>query len=278
MKKQILLIAVVMAAIAAVWSLKTNAAFQASLTVISWNVESGDSNPTVLAQRIANVNGADIWGFSEVDANTMPAVFETAAENGEGANFRRILGTTGAADRLMIIYDADRFILISSQELNEINVTGTVRAPLVARLQDRLSGKEFLFMVNHLYRSSTSGRLQQARLLNQWGRAQTLPVIAVGDYNFDYAVTGGDTNHDQGYDLLVANGVYRWVRPATLRGTQCSEGVTNPTSVLDFIFTVGAAQRWPGTSTILTVANDCPDSGTQTSDHRMVRGVFTLTP
>lgn len=40
-------------------------------------------------------------------------------------------------------------------------------------------------MVNHLYRGSASGRHTQSKKLNQWARSQDVPVIAVGDYNFD---------------------------------------------------------------------------------------------
>jgi hypothetical protein len=35
--------------------------FEPTLTVIAWKVESGDSNPTVVAQCIKDVNGCDIW-------------------------------------------------------------------------------------------------------------------------------------------------------------------------------------------------------------------------
>jgi endonuclease/exonuclease/phosphatase family metal-dependent hydrolase len=252
------------------------APLQATLTVISWNVESGDANPTALAQRIKDINGCDIWGFSEVSAGTMPSLFESAAEDGEGADFQRILGATGAGDRLMVVFDADRFEKLGQEELHNINVSGTVRAPLVGRFRDRQSGKEFLFVVNHLYRGSESGRHEQARLLNQWARAQSLPIINVGDFNFDWAVDDGDTDHDGGYDLLIQDSVFTWVRPAMLKGTQCSESSSTARSVLDFVFVSGAAKLWPATSEILTVANDCPDSGPQTTDHRMVRAVLTL--
>lgn len=276
LKTRITALATVLLALLFALPRNSTAFYQPTLTVVSWNVESGDSNPATVAQRIRNMNGCDLWGFSEVDANTMPSAFETAAEDGENADFQRILGTTGAGDRLMIVYDADRFEKLGQEELHNINVSGTVRAPLLGRFRDRQSGKEFLFMVNHLYRGSETGRHDQARLLNQWAIAQTLPVINVGDFNFDWTIDDGDTDHDEGYDLLTQNGVFKWVRPATLIGTQCSEGVNNPRSVLDFVFVSGGAKLWPSTSEILTVPNDCPDSGNQTTDHRMVKAVFTL--
>jgi endonuclease/exonuclease/phosphatase family metal-dependent hydrolase len=78
----------------------------------------------------------------------------------------------------------------------------------VAHFRLKPAGPELLFMVNHLYRGNADGRHEQARLLNAWAREQTIPVIAVGDYNFDWDVTTGETVHDQGYDLLTAEGVF----------------------------------------------------------------------
>ena len=59
-------------------------------------------------------------------------------------------------------------------------------------------------------------------IFNDWASRQQLPVIAVGDYNFDWSVIDGDTNHDEGYDKLTANSVFEWVRPAILLKTNDS--------------------------------------------------------
>jgi hypothetical protein len=107
-------------------------------------------------------------------------LFEQAAEDGEAGDFRRIMGTTGDEDRLLIAYNVDRFDLVRHFELTHINVGGNVCAPLVAHLRLKPTGPELLFMVNHLYRSHTDRRHEQALLLNEWARSQTLPVIAVG--------------------------------------------------------------------------------------------------
>ena len=159
-------------------------------------------------------------------------------------------------------------------ELDDINIEGRVRAPLVAHLRDRESGAELLFMVNHLYRSNAAGRHEQAELLNAWGREQDLPVVAVGDYNFDWSVTNGDADHDAGFDGMTADGVFAWVRPAELVRTQCSAH----DSVLDFVFVAGPAGEWPAESTILKPEPSyCPGDDT-TSDHRPVMAAFELPP
>lgn len=73
------------------------------LTVIGYNVESGGADPVVVAQRIEAFEGYDIRGLSEVHSQSWADAFEAAAEFGEDADFAHILGSTGDADRLLII-------------------------------------------------------------------------------------------------------------------------------------------------------------------------------
>jgi hypothetical protein len=192
---------------------------QEQLTVNGWNAESGDANPTVISARLTEIDGCDIWGLCEVRDADWANQFEIAAEIDEGDNFDYVLGTTGGADRMQIIYNADRFELIDHFELHRINVGGRVRAPLVAHLRIQGTNIEFLFMVNHLYRSRADKRLEQAIMLNRWEAEQEFPIIAVGDYNFDWDVVLGESQHDPGYDAMVKDGVYTWVRPQTLMKT-----------------------------------------------------------
>jgi endonuclease/exonuclease/phosphatase family protein len=245
--------------------------FAQTLTVVSWNVESGGSDDQTIRQRIGSFQGVDVWGLSEVNNATSASTFELGAEDGEDANFERIVGTTGGADRLTILYNADRFRLIRSEELTDIG-SGNHRAPLVAELQEIATNKSFLFMVNHLARGNNTLRHQQATKLNEWVRTQTLPVIAVGDYNFDWEVVGGDQDHDTGYDNMTAANVWTWVRPASLIKSQCSP---NFNSVLDFIFVNSGAQSWSGSSQIIVEPNDC-DASPLTSDHRPLVGTFNI--
>ena len=253
---------------------------QEQIVVIGWNAESGRANPNVVAARISEINGCDIWGMCEVKNSTWADQFEVAAEDGESADFRYVLGTTGSnsSDFMQIIYDSDRFELLNSFELHRINVTGTVRAPLVAHFRISGTNTEFLFMINHLYRSRTERRHEQARLLNLWSSEQTFPIIAVGDYNFDWDVHVGDQVHDKGYDEMVSHGYFNWVRPKKLKKTQASPDYD---SVLDFIFLGGNSWTWKAKSTILQRdANDTDDDefsdDDQTSDHRPVRGTITI--
>ena len=65
-----------------------------TLTVVSWNVESGGFNDQTILQRIASFRGVDLWGLSEVVSQASAGPFEAGAEDGEDANFEKIVSTT----------------------------------------------------------------------------------------------------------------------------------------------------------------------------------------
>src|SRR5688572_4906859 len=79
--------------------------------VIGWNLESGDIDPSVIAEQLASFEGIDLWGLSEVLADD-GETFEAGIEGGEATNFESIIGTTGGGDRLQIVYDTGRFELL----------------------------------------------------------------------------------------------------------------------------------------------------------------------
>ncbi len=247
------------------------------LTVIGWNLESGGSSSTKIAERVRKFQGVDLWGLSEVAGDATLRDFEIAAEDGEGADFRRILSATGCGDRLGIVFNAARLQFINLQELHRITYNAEEapparceRSPLVAEFRDTRSNRRFVFVVNHLARGDRTLRHAQGQRLNEWVQTQTLPVIAVGDYNFDWAVTNGDRNHDAGFDKMVAGGHWAWVRPKTLVRSQCNP---NFNSILSFVFVSVTARPFALTSEILQEANDCGNSAVN-SDHRPLKAEF----
>lgn len=243
-----------------------------SISVVGFNVESGDAYDDDIAALIATVQGEGLWGITETMNGYWPPKFAEAAGD-EGLAFDWVMGTTSFDDLVTILWDTEKYELLSYEELHDINVGGTARAPLVGHFRSRETGREFLFMANHLWRTNDTYRHQQGGLLNEWARTQTLPVIAVGDYNFDWRVNGGEESHDLGYDRMVADDVWRWVRPETLVGTQCSNFAP---AVLDFVFVAGEAKDWAASSAVLEPQTEyCPDDN-RTSDHRPVRADFEL--
>lgn len=246
------------------------------LTVVGFNVESGGADIAVLRKQVADMQGVDLWGFAEVEGEDWARELDKGAEEGENASFDVVLGASGQKDRLAIAFNTDRFELVRKFELGDINIEGKVRAPLVIQVKDRaLGGLEFLFMVNHLYRGNDAGRHQQGELLNAWAKAQTLPVIAVGDYNFDYLVEGGDQGaRDVGYNNMTKDDVWTWVKPVTLEGTS-TPSRRRPAAVLDFVFVAGGAKQWKATSEVVKLPNEFTDRD-KMSDHRPVLAHFDL--
>lgn len=256
-----------------------------SFRVISWNLESGESDIDLLAEQMGARRGVHLWGLCEVPSSGAIEKLELGAEEGESTEFDNIFGNTGGDDRLAILYDTNRFELVGeAEELSFIQQSSGLRAPLVARLKGKRSGKEFLFMVNHLKRGGAQNptRIKQAKLLNAWARDQELPVIAVGDYNFDYDVDLGDAgfpHRDQGFDELTKDGVFVYLHPDSLLKTNADDGFN---SVLDFVFAAHAPFGWSAQSRILeregdsvATENDFDDDQDQ-SDHRPVDALFTL--
>ena len=119
-------------------------------------------------------------------------------------------------------------------------------------------------MVNHLARGNADLRRQQATGLKVWAEQQTLPVIAVGDYNFDYSIDEGTGN--QAMENMLEDGVWEWVRPPRLYQTQFSSRFH---SVLDFILIANKPDEWNVESNILTQGFPPIDDGLR-SDHRPV--------
>jgi hypothetical protein len=238
------------------------------LVVVGYNVESGDASSDTVSDYVSQVQGEHLWGFSEVLNQSWLVAFAEAAADDGSQDFDFLMGTTGNSDRLGFVWDRNALELLDWEELHDINVGGTARAPLVGRFRLLANDTELLVVVNHLWRTNASARHEQAELLNAWGAAQTLPIVATGDYNFDWAVEGGEEDHDLGYDLMTQNSVWEWVRPDELIATQCSFAFEG---VLDFTFVSGEAKNWAATSEILFPQNVTCQESSERPDHRPVR-------
>jgi hypothetical protein len=244
-----------------------------TFTIVGFNAESGGSQSDLVAEEtIAPVRGESIWGLAEVEDDATAAQFVAAAKDPDSdQDFQYVLGTTGRDDRLVLAWDDAKFALERWEELEDINIGGTARAPLVGHMRERSTETAFLLVVNHLWRTDDSARRRQGELLNTWGVGQTGPIVMVGDFNFDWDVEDG--THDRGYDNLVANDVFVWVRPDPIVKTQCS----GFNSVLDFSFVGGTAKSWVSSAEILYTDNVYCSSRNEDrlSDHRPV--AFTIT-
>ena len=260
---------------------------EVTLRVIGWNMQSDfttkkkESNPDFLAKQIAAKKGVQIWGLCEVlDDKTFNKFIAGAKKT--GGDYAGVLGKTGNRDKMGIIYDKKRLELLGTEELKLIQINSGLRAPFVGKFKGKTTGQQFLFVVNHLARGDDDARLQQCKMLNQWAKTQTLPVVMVGDYNIDFDVKKGDAGkRDPGFDELLKDNRFIWVRPQQLVKTQASNQFN---SVLDFVFVANVPFHWSAESRILNRENDEEaidndfDDDAQSTDHRPVDAVLTFRP
>ena len=183
------------------------------LSVISYNVESDDiddTDPQKVAEDIKKIAGADLWGFSEVANQDAADVFQEAVAY-PGADFDSRLGTTGSNDKLQLAFNKNVLKLINWDQLDN---SGGTRAPLFARFEFIPNGQQFLFMVNHFNRGDEVKRQKQAKKVREWAKKETLPIIAVGDYNFDFDIQTKSNN--KAFDIFLEDDVFEWIQPHCL--------------------------------------------------------------
>ena len=267
----------VLLAVVSIASIIPGAAFAQSheFTAVSWNVASGHADLQMSALRVAAAQGVDLWGLCEVRNQEWAKTLVEAAGENEPGQFAGIVSATGGNDLSCIIYDQSQFAFVRAYEIKWVNRLWyypgmPVRPPLVAHLRHIASGQEFLFMVNRLYGCQLE---KQAGALNAWARGRSLPIVAMGTYDFQYDPDSGPLYPEGQQALLafVADGVFRWLTPA------------NPVATLnwdrkvidDFAFVANTFGKLSGDSQIVVEPGDFADSDLQ-SDHRPVQAVFTV--
>jgi hypothetical protein len=241
-------------------------------TVMSWNVDSGDVDPQLVALRMAAAEGVGLWGLCSSRNDRRVELLTQAAGENESNRFLTIRNVA-AAGRCLVVYDAGCFEPLMRFDLDWegepwCKPQTTLPPALVVRFRHHPTDLEFYFMVNCL--DSTCAAQQVARL-HEWAARQTLPVIAVGTYWFQYGLglRPVPCAGRKGLTTLLSDGVFKWLMPAHLVKTYNSEAET----IEDFVFVAHASGRLRGRSQIVTGPSDF--SGGRPS-HRPVKAEFTV--
>jgi endonuclease/exonuclease/phosphatase family metal-dependent hydrolase len=290
----------------------TVAARAEEFRVLAWNVESNRpgqppvSDATVIGGQLADLlrapaTRAQVIALSEVEPKTVWTYRAAVAEalGGEVDFVTSASGGYADADSLMLVVDTRRFRIDEVIELHRyagIKTNFAVddesssehgnprgRSPLIARLHDLAGGGDFWVIVNHLARGENDLRTDQARALRLWAADRREPVIAAGDFNFDYEFSSAKGN--PAFDAMLEEGTWTWLKPDPLVDSNWSEdrkrlgpGVDSyPGSILDFVFVANGAKQWQGESDVIVRAGDFPDDD-RTSDHRPIIATFRPAP
>ena len=250
------------------------------LRIVTWNVESGGNDPAEIAQQLVELGRYDIYALQEVHPRNSQR-YADAIRDDISKSFRFLLSNTGRSDRLMIIFDSDRLELQAVSELfhheeHRLN-DWRHRSPLVAEFVDSAADVHFSFVTVHLARGNADLRTEQATGLREWAKDQQRPVIAAGDFNFDYHFPTSKGN--PAFDCFCEGGVCKWLKPDELIDTNWSDsdgdGADNYSdSMLDFAFAAGEARAWKAECRVVVRSGDFPDDD-RSSDHRPVAVSFT---
>ncbi len=276
--------------------------------ILAWNIESNRpdspavSDAAVIGQQLTELlkdpaTRSQMIALSEVEPKTLKILKESAAA-GLGGDVDVVTSASGGfqdTDSLAFIVDKSRFQIEETIELHRFagiaanfNVMepdsedfGALRArsPLAVKLNDLSTKQSFWVLVNHLARGEAELRTDQARMLCKWATAHPEPIIAVGDFNFDYEFKTAQGN--DGFKAMMKPNVWEWLKPNPLVDSNWSEdrNVTDrkvdryPDSILDFMFVANQAKTWQGKSTVIVRESDFPDNE-KTSDHRPLLGTF----
>lgn len=248
-----------------------------AISILAWNIELGGSEPATIQQQLDQLAPFDILALSEVPKKSSS---EFTKRWGEGSS---LVGEKGGEACLLISWNPDKFEKIQVQELTRFNeqefAPGVQSAPLVAQLRHKGSNTEFIVVMNHLTRGSEELRKRQATMLVDWAKQQSLPIIAVGGYNFDYDIPTKKGN--PAFDAFLSDATWKWIEPKPLVDTNWADRNRDgkddyPDSMLDFSFAAGPAKQWVLESNIIVREGDFPDNE-KTSDQRPIRTTVTPT-
>lgn len=284
---------------------------QESFRMISWNVESNRPGQPPVSDAITIANQlkeiisslelkSDIAVLCEVEPKEFHHYVKGFTE-GLQSQVDYVTSASGGyrdTDSIMVLVNNSKFEILDAIEIHRFaglkanfNVTDSsgddqgelrARSPLAVKIKARSSGQIFWLIANHLARGEADLRTEQAKLLVLWAKSHPEPVIAAGDFNFDYDFKTSEGN--DGFKAMMSGGVWKWLKPDPLVDSNWSQDRRvkdknvdrYPDSILDFVFVANSAKDWKGKSDVLVRPGDFPDDE-KTSDHRPLITRFEIT-
>lgn len=262
--------------IVTLWWLSCGVAAADTLSLITWNVESGGAEPATIARELAELPRCDAYFLQEVSARDIGR-YAAVIRRAHGNEYKHYLGSLGSGDRLAVVIDESRYRIRSFSELMSYD-SFTLndwrhRPPLVVEVASLQDGQPLLLVNVHLARGNKRLRTEQATGLREWARTRGLPVVLAGDCNFDYDFRQRRGN--AAWKAFFAGGVWAELAPSPRIDTNWSDRNRDgrddyPDSALDFVAVCSSGSQLDGECEVLVRDGDFPDTEA-TSDHRPVQ-------
>ncbi len=202
-----------------------------------------------LIRKIGTEKDTNFWVLTGNSSLLMTDKYRAAAETAQAAPFKaenRMTGTAG----FVVLYRADKFAVTGVTSPRLYRTGSGERSPFVLRLRERAVGREFLLAVNSFYAGNREKRHRQASKFKKWAETQPLPVIAAGDFQFEWNRETG--RGDRGFRRLTRDHILDWLRPENIAE------ICTGQAIQDFVFLGGGAQNWFASGRLLApLAGDC---------------------
>ncbi len=247
-----------------------------TITILEWNIEAGGSDVDTILGQLDKLGPFDVVALSEVANDAVDRFAKRWSSDSS------LVGTAGGGSKLLIAWNPTVLEKLEASEMKQVEgqefAPGIQPAPLAIKFKHKSTSREFIVISSHLARGSAELRKKQALLLVDWARHQSMPVIGVGGYNFDYDFTTSKGN--ESFDAFLADDTWKWIKPKSWVDTNWADRNRDgkddyPNSMLSYTFVSGPAKSWNVTSEVVVRDGDFPDTD-KTSDHRPIRCVVEL--
>lgn len=241
-----------------------------SISLISFNVEAGykpDSELNTVLSLIDKLPASHVYAITELT----PSWAESIAIHLGDFHYVINQNARESSDAMAIFYDPSRLTIVEAYE-RPFNVHKYERSMLYSKFIDKRTAKSFAVITNHFMRGTgkvNERRQSQSIQLQKWVQNQVVPVIALGDYNFDYDI---DTlTGNPSYYLFTEDDHWQWVKPKQLIKTGCHKSYN---SILDFVFIAGEVKA--AASEIMFPETEYCNDDKRKPDHRPLYAVVEL--
>ncbi|MCB9506310.1 MAG: endonuclease/exonuclease/phosphatase family protein [Myxococcales bacterium] len=243
---------------------------------IAWNINAGtgenDQQLPFISEVLRGLSEIELVALVEAEPGWLSQL-ENAAD-ASGRDFGLATGEHGCDLRIALLFAADRWEWLGTEEVTGVAQSRCARAPLAVSLRDRQSGDALEVVVAHLYRGrgdeGERRRAEEADALAAALSRTTRPVLLLGDLNADCPTATAPRGCAAAFDALIDGGL-RWHEPVPRSETTCRHDMTD---MLDLVFSARLPDGWAVTTSVVHESMFCEQMAR--GAHYPIRGELTF--